>query len=600
MTESGNNQLLFINRQLKQTLNSMRESLRAVESSQKKTFKSKQDNGKIQDSENSKNINLDLLVEHDKLSADIILKDQEISALKSQLIATRTSHQEAEALWKQITTENNNLKASIRNFEQIISQQKEEISILKNSRDKLSNLLGDMLRIHIKTDSVIENISFDNQNLQQQINKNQKPTIVIGDQVNVSDLTISILNPELKNQLNFIKSQTQYTSMQQIQAIINTLVKNYNNIENSNKILKDNLDALTENYNLQANELTIAKQTVNIIKTEWKKIISAEANLDKKAFITYNDSVLKSLGRILPNIQDYPDDTLESIKNSEYYNIIEALVASNLHLENQLEAANIALDEKDNFDSIIQTLGVSDINDAPKMINELQNKIQDYHNKEEILNKQLSDAQALIEKSKTDMIVNSDQISSSTHENELLRIKINDLENKLKVKQDELMLKDSENINVQVTIRREFDIERNNALKSKDFEIKSLKNTIENLQSEISAAKLEVKQEYQTIINDLKDQLNILQSKYKILNNKLIEESKLSSDRIKHLKRKYKDQIAGLINANMHQREIFEAAAKKMQAKSAQETQLTEKLTQALQDCNSRNRELLSQLQYTT
>ena len=293
MTESGNNQLLFINRQLKQTLNSMRESLRAVESSQKKTFKSKQDNGKIQDSENSKNINLDLLVEHDKLSADIILKDQEISALKSQLIATRTSHQEAEALWKQITTENNNLKASIRNFEQIISQQKEEISILKNSRDKLSNLLGDMLRIHIKTDSVIENISFDNQNLQQQINKNQKPTIVIGDQVNVSDLTISILNPELKNQLNFIKSQTQYTSMQQIQAIINTLVKNYNNIENSNKILKDNLDALTENYNLQANELTIAKQTVNIIKTEWKKIISAEANLDKKAFITYNDSVLK-------------------------------------------------------------------------------------------------------------------------------------------------------------------------------------------------------------------------------------------------------------------------------------------------------------------
>ncbi|EAX92603.1 hypothetical protein TVAG_178800 [Trichomonas vaginalis G3] len=578
----------------------MRESLRAVESSQKKTFKSKQDNRKIQDSENSKNINLDLLVEHDKLSADIILKDQEISALKSQLIAARTSHQEAEALWKQITTENNNLKASIRNFEQIISQQKEEISILKNSRDKLSNLLGDMLRIHIKTDSVIENISFDNQNLQQQINKNQKPTIVIGDQVNVSDLTISILNPELKNQLNFIKSQTQYTSMQQIQAIINTLVKNYNNIENSNKILKDNLDALTENYNLQANELTIAKQTVNIIKTEWKKIISAEANLDKKAFITYNDSVLKSLGRILPNIQDYPDDTLESIKNSEYYNIIEALVASNLHLENQLEAANIALDEKDNFDSIIQTLGVSDINDAPKMINELQNKIQDYHNKEEILNKQLSDAQALIEKSKTDMIVNSDQISSSTHENELLRIKINDLENKLKVKQDELMLKDSENINVQVTIRREFDIERNNALKSKDFEIKSLKNTIENLQSEISAAKLEVKQEYQTIINDLKDQLNILQSKYKILNNKLIEESKLSSDRIKHLKRKYKDQIAGLINANMHQREIFEAAAKKMQAKSAQETQLTEKLTQALQDCNSRNRELLSQLQYTT
>lgn len=596
MAESSNSHLLMINKQLRHTLNSMKESLKVVESSQAQKMGNYKSN-EIKNIPPNSNLNFNLVLEHDKLTADIFVKEQEINALKSQLIAAQTSHKEAENLWKHITAENNNLRNTIRNFERQFNDQAQEIAEIKSERDKLLKLLSKMLLVHNKSTNTIDDVQNEIESLKQKLSKSKNTPLIIGDEFDISNIKISVSDPELQRKCNFYLSQKHWRPIQQIQQIISTLSQFSDETSKEKAQLQTNFDEISQKFNQQKIEFDKNKKTLAFVKEQWRKIQSAEDNLGNKAYIRYNDIYIKTLGQIIPKIGDYTDASIEMMFHSEYGDIIEALLNSNHHLQNQLRAANLALEEKDEFEALTSSIGASTPQDIAPIIEKMKKELEESKKREELLKKDCENIASAGYQTKMQLSSVSNSITNVQDQIEMMRIKIIDLEHQIQLKDNELQLKDTEHMNALYLLRRELETERQILLQQKEEEIENLTTKIEKINKKLAAAEEESSQYNQNTVQNLNQKVEILQDKIKELSSDLIEQSMVYRERIKNNKRKYKSQISELINTNIQQREVFEAAIKKMERKSEQESQLTEKLTKALQEYDMKYRELIAQYQ---
>lgn len=606
--ESKNNPLLALNLELKKSLTEMQNKLNETKQEKevfmqmnKEISKNKMDIPTI----NKKNHRgyldethqkiLDIYLERDKLTALTNMQENEIASLKLQLSAAHLSHQEVEISWNQLKKENQILQDVLSKNESMFNTHRSEIDELNNIKSSSYVLIRKLINIMNVYEHKIHVLYTENKSLIES-ERHKNVLVPIFNDTDLTGILFNFGNHVLNKKCSRIIQQTHIPLKQKVQAIVNELGMEYEKIAEDMKRIEKEKAELEESVNKLKDMNELYRGSLSALSKDWEMLESNERMIKQSAFGKADQQFINFLAANSGFRDNFDMNLADIISKTEFSDIFRNLWLANERLKKQILALQLDISNQEEIRRLAEGLGIDSNENMTSIFKYLITKQVRLKSDRRDLAVALRDETISHKESK-------EKLSNLELENSMLHKKVEKLESErqiLKQRNIELASSLSE---LQIGFDAKFvEFQRN-----KNKELKETLNVHELEMEKLRSRLAKVEEEKERNIEQMKYDLSaqkesyhkecqLIKESYKMLSMQYLEAEKTSKQTIKNLKKQHKQEINMLQKVNEEQRRIFEDAAAQMKLKTEEDTNLTTKLTQALEQSERKNRILTSKI----
>ena len=504
----------------------------------------------------------------------------EAEEIKAQLVELTSSYNSAkETINAQETTisQTNNALNSLQKF---LIDQKDEFEMFDQQRNSFSTLLAKMNKLTITQQEVIEKLQNENAQLKANQAKPVKRELNALNQTNILQLTMPFDEP-IKSSCEKILMLPQYNPGQRLQLILNELSSKIKEYKKENNEYKEKIETLEKQISSvdedesKFKQVTIAllNELKNIAVTE-TKIGASESYENDPQFISFVSQQCQKIDPMLAN--EVTNDPL--FVSSDFFSnedvqakikIIQKIIDDdktigaifisqflvNVVLRNQLKKVVGSLNQYEELSKLSIAHG-EDIVDLPEIVKSQKEQIEKLNESRKKMHETIKKFQnARAEELKKDneqrtQIVNLQlQLDSVERDNEVLKMKIQVLQNEIAIKSQAVV--ETREINIDTSkeeqMKKQID-SLTTELSKKTEENKELTKTIKNMQKTINDNNAAQQKRSRKVEENHQKQIQELEFSLSSLIEKSQEKKKQVKKNTAALKQQYEESIKQMTN----------------------------------------------------